>query len=99
MNNDPCYSRFFFSTDSRENHRRITSWLFRTFNVYKFVNLDNGLKGMFVSTKPLTREPWRRMTDSLPADPSLRIRIIAYDLTTIYVEGYFYHGRWFSRTL
>ena len=96
-----CYNRFRIATRSPDNQRRILRWLFRNFMVYDFDVSDATACGRFMVPGPaFPRNAFRELTFSLRGDQTLYIRIISYDLWTLYLEGNVYkYGRWHHITL
>ena len=96
-----CYNRFRIATRSPDNQRRILRWLFRNFMVYDFDISDATACGRFMVPGPaFPRNAFRELTFSLRGDQTLYIRIISYDLWTLYLEGNVYkYGRWHHITL
>ena len=69
--------------------------------VYEFDVSDSTACGRFMVPGPVfPRNAFRELTFSLRGDQTLYIRIISYDLWTLYLEGNVYkYGRWHHITL
>lgn len=69
--------------------------------VYEFDVSDATACGRFMVPGPaFPRNAFRELTFSLRGDQTLYIRIISYDLWTLYLEGNVYkYGRWHHITL